>query len=229
MQKAVGIYGRKILSVTLIFNALLTILCAVGLLHGVYLDHWKPYVPYLVDGNLLWLMIAAAVLNIFPCATLGKVHTGRLWFHHYVYGFVVLLSAFAWIILFTPVSLVNAFMINTTNATVNAGRFFALGGLALVLDDLPDVSKYMEHSLGWLKRKAAQVGKLLHAVQFLLGVMVMYLVFAISLAIIQSPQGATTANVILIGTLMATAATSFAAVKRKTWLNLKPGHCEKPD
>ena len=140
MHRVISVYGRKIFSVTLIFNALLTISCAVGILAGFYRSypHWKPFSPYLADGNIYWLAIAAAVLNIFPSAYVGKVHTGRLWFHHYVYGFFVLLASAVWVVFFTPVSLLNLFFVSTTNISVNVGRFFFIGGLTLVLDDLPD-------------------------------------------------------------------------------------------
>jgi hypothetical protein len=215
------IYGRKVFSVALIFNSLLTISCAIGLLHGVYADHWKPYLPYLVDGNLLWLMTAAAVLNIFPAAYTGKVHTGRLWFHHYVYGFIVLLSSSAWVTLFTSISLLNLFRLNTANVAVNVGRFFVLGGLTLIIDDLPDTSKTAKRSIVWLKLKAYQARKILHVVQCLMGFTSLYLLLAISLSIMQSPQWVTAANFILIGTLTVTTLTSFGSVKRKIWLRLQ--------
>jgi hypothetical protein len=162
----------------------------------------------------IWLM----------AAYIGKVHTGRLWFHHYVYGFAVLLSSFVWIILFTPVSLLSLFTINTTNVAVNVGRFFVLGGLALVIDDLPDVSKTVERSLTWLKLKAYEARKILQVVQFLLGFACVYLLLAISVYLVQSPHWVTPANFILISTLTVTALTSFVSVKQKIWLNLKLEH-----
>ena len=64
-----------------------------GILYGFYhaWPWWKPYSPYLISGNLFLLVAAAAVINIFPSARIGRaLHTGRLWFHHYVYGFFVL-------------------------------------------------------------------------------------------------------------------------------------------
>lgn len=220
----VAVYGRKVFSLALIFNSLLTISCVIGLLRGVYADNWRPYLPYLVDGNFLWLMIIAAVVNIFPATYIGKVHTGRLWFHHYVYGFIVLFSAAVWITLFTSVSLIELFLVNTTDGAVNAGRFFVLGGLALMIDDLGDVSKTAERFLSWLKLKAYRARKILHIFQWLLGFVSVYLLVAIGTYLVQSPSGATTANFILIGTLTVTALTSFGIVKQKIWLNLKPEH-----
>ncbi|NLB75121.1 MAG: hypothetical protein GX799_01465, partial [Crenarchaeota archaeon] len=143
---------KKIFSLSLVFNALLTIACAVGIITGFYWTYpdWQPFHPYLADGNLFWVVIAAAAINIFPSALLGrKLHTGRFLFHHYFYGFLVLISASLYVIAFTPVSLNAIFLVNNTSLNVNMGRFFLLGGLTLLLDDLPDVSKRVERSLNY--------------------------------------------------------------------------------
>jgi hypothetical protein len=222
MHRVISVYGRKIFSVALIFNALLTITFAVGLLWGFYVENWKLFPPYLIDGNLFWLIIAAAVINIFPAAYMGRVHTGRLWFHHYVYGFFVLISSIVWLVLFTSFSLLTVFFINTTNFSVNLGRFFFLGGLALVLDDLPDVHKVTWRSLRWLKSKANQIKEIMHAIQLIMGVVALSFLVLVSLSISQKPQWITPANSIQIGTLLVTAFTSFGSVKLKVWLNLEP-------
>ncbi len=224
MHRVVSVYGRKIFSVALIFNALLTISCAIGILAGFYAAYpnWKPFEPYLIDGNLFWVIVVAAVINIFPAAYFGKVHTGRLWFHHYVYGFFVVLSSAAWVILFTSVSLVSLFLINSTNITVNVGRFFMLSGMALVIDDLPDVSKFTMRCVKWLKAKAYQGRKIMHALQVAIGFLTGYFAVAVSLSIFEHPEWVTPANSILIGTLFVTAITSFGSAARKVWLKLEP-------
>jgi hypothetical protein len=222
MHRVISVYGRKIFSVSLIFNSLLTISCAAGLLWGFYVEHWSLYAPYLINGNLFWLVIAAAVLNIFPAAYVGKVHTGRLWFHHYVYGFFVLFLSTAWIVLGTSVSLLTVFFINSTNVAVNAGRFFFLGGLTLVLDDLPDIHRVTFHSLRWLKFKAHRARRILHAAQLVLGVATLCIFIFVSLSIAAKPQWITPANGIQMGTLLVTAFTSFASVKGKIWNRLNP-------
>jgi hypothetical protein len=221
MHRVITVYGRKILSVALIFNALLTITFAVGLLWGFYVEHWKLYPPYLVDGNLFWLVIAAAIINIFPAAYMGRVHTGRLWFHHYVYGFLVLIASIVWLGLFTSVSLLTVFFINTTNFSVNLGRFFFLGGLALVLDDLPDVHNVTWRGLRWLKSKAHQIKEAMHIIQLIMGFVALSFFVIVILSISQKPQWITSANSIQIGTLLVTAITSFGSVKLKVWLKLE--------
>ena len=140
MVSRLAVYGKKLLSLSLIFNSLLSIVYAAGLLTGYYVDGWTLYVPYLVNGALFWMLILASIINIFPSATIGQVRTGRLWFHHYVYGFLVSALAIAFLVTLAPISLFSLFTTNTTNTTVNIGRFFVLGGLTLILDDLPDVS-----------------------------------------------------------------------------------------
>jgi len=76
---------KKTFSLSLIFNALLTIACSVGILAGFYwyFPEWNPFHPYIFNGNIFWVAIAAAALNIFPSALIGrKLKTGRFLFHH---------------------------------------------------------------------------------------------------------------------------------------------------
>ncbi len=215
---------KKIFSVSLVFNALLTMGCAVGILSCFYwfFHNWQPFAPYLVNANLFWVAIAAAVINIFPSASIGRaLHTGRLLFHHYLYGFLVLFCSAVYVVVFTPVSLFTIFFVNNTTVAVNVGRFFILGGGALLLDDLPDVHERVESTLNWLKAKAAQGGKIISAVQLITGAVSLYLFVAILLAMFQNPQWITVANLLLIGTMLVTSVTSFIFVKRKVWLKIK--------
>ena len=212
---------KKIFSVSLLFNALLTIACAIGILANFYwiFHNWQPFSPYLISGNIFWIAIIAAAINIFPSASLGRtLHTGRLLFHHYFYGVLVLLCSAVYVIVFTPVSLLSIFMVNNTSVPVNAGRFFILGGLTLILDDLPDVHTRVESALNWLKAKAHQGGKIILATQLVTGAISLYLFIAICLSLTQNHQWITLANSILIGTVLATSITSFVSVKRKIWL-----------
>jgi hypothetical protein len=223
VHRAISVYGRKILGIFLIFNALVTISYAVGILSGYYAayPHWEPFAPYVHSGALFWLLIVAAILNIFPSANFGKVHTGRLWFHHYVYGFFVMFLSAVWIMLGTSVSLLNMFLINSTNLSVNVGRFFMLGGLSLVLDDLPDVNRLTFRWVRWLKAKACQARKFLHIAQLAMGFVGLYFAAAITIFVIDNPQWLTAANLVLIETLVVTVFTSFGSAIGKIWLKLK--------
>jgi hypothetical protein len=219
------VLGKKIFSVSLIFNALLTIGCTVGILSCFYwfFQDWQPFAPYLVNANLFWVAIVAAVINIFPSASIGRaLHTGRLLFHHYFYGFLVLLFSAVYVVVFTPVSLFSIFFVNNTSVAVNVGRFFIIGGSALLLDDLPDVHERVESCLNWLKAKAGQGGKIISAFQLVTGAFSFYIFFAILLAMFQNSHWVTLANSILIATMFVTSVTSLIFVKRKVWLKIKP-------
>jgi hypothetical protein len=194
---------------------------AVGLLTGFYGAGWTIYPPYLVNANLLWLIIAVSIMNIFPAASLGKVHTGRLWFHHYVYGFLVLGLAAALLLMLSSVPILDLLTGNITDVYVNVGRFFVLGGLTLLLDDLPDVSKSTHAVIRKLKKQAYRGRKIIHAVECFMGFSSIYVFLCVSLYMVENPALVTLANLILAGTLLVTGVFSFAVVKRKIWLNLK--------
>jgi len=214
---------KKIFSVSLVFNALVSIGCAAGILSGFYwrYQNWQPFSPYLISALVFWVLIAAAVINIFPSAGLGRsLHTGRLFFHHYFYGFLVLIFSAIYIVICTPVSLLSIFFVNSTSIEVNVGRVFLLGGSALVLDDLPDVHGKIESSLNWLKAKAGQGGKLISAVHIVTGAVTFYLFIAMTLAMIYDPPYITVANLIVLVSAFITGVTSFIFVKRSVWLKL---------
>jgi hypothetical protein len=71
---------------------------------------------------------------------------------------------------FTPVTVFNLFLVDSSNVDITAGRFFLLGGIALLLDDLPDVSKRTSRLLDWLKLQAYKTRKILFAIQLISGV-----------------------------------------------------------
>src|SRR5665648_452534 len=134
--------AKKIFSLTLILNSLITIASIAQILYN-YLPNfpnWQPYAPYLPNGTILLLIIPAAVLNIYLSSKIGrKMHTGRIFFHHYVYGFLVIVFSAIFAFTLTSVSLPLLFLVYTSDTAINAGRFLLLAGFALLLDDLPDV------------------------------------------------------------------------------------------
>lgn len=223
MATSVGVIAKKVFSLALVFNSLITFACVAGILFGFYqiYPNWKPYAPYLLDGNLFWLVLAAALINIFPSAAIGRaLHTGRFLFHHYVYGFFVLLSSSFFVIVFTSVSLFSLFFIDNSSIEINAARVFVLAGLTLLLDDLPDVSKKVESLLNGIKFKAYQTRRALHVLQLVTGLVTLYSCIAITLWTIQTGERAAP-NAILTGALLFSSLTSFALVKRKSWLKIK--------
>ena len=230
MVDAVRTILKKIFSLALIFNALISIATVAGIINGYYqaYPYWKPYAPFLINGNLFWLALAAAVINIFPSAAIGRaLHTGRFLFHHYVYGLFVIASTSAYIMVFTPVPLLNLFFVDDNTVSVNTGRVFLLAGFALLLDDLPDVSRRMESSLNWLKTKACKIKMALHIAQFITGVFAFYCSISILLSTIEYSARALP-NSFVIVSLFITGITSFVLVKRRAWLKIMPPEPKQP-
>ena len=224
MVNAVLPYAKKLFSLTLLFNAILTLEYAFQILMGYYTSypHWRPFPPIIFDGSTFWAIVPVALINFFPAVSTGQTKCGRLWFHHYVYGFILAIIAVVYLWLFTPYPLLDIFIKDITNAYVNAGRFFILAGLTLVIDDLPDVTGILKRFLSYLKLKAYQGRKVLHVAQFVLGFVPLYFFVGVVIHILSYPYDFTLANSILLGTLAVTSLTAFASVKRKIWLNIKP-------
>lgn len=220
----VGTILKKIFSIALILNALITIGCVAGILNGYYkaLPWWQPYAPYLIAGELFWLSIIAALVNIFPSASIGRsLHTGRFLFHHYVYGFLVFFVAAAFVTFFTSVPLFNLFFIDSSSVEVTAGRFFLLGGLALLLDDLPDVSVRTSKFLDWLKRQACKTRKAIYAIQIVTCAVSFYLTASIiAYTIFQNPARALPDS-FFAASMLITSITSLVLLKRKEWLKIQ--------
>ena len=222
MVGLVSIWGRKLFSLVLTFNCLLCIVYAIGLLTGFYEANLKLYSPYLVDGSLFWVIILASIVNIFPAVSVGRVNMRRLWFHHCVYGFGVLLFSAIMLSMSRSVPLVSLFTARNTSLAINVGRFFVLGGFTLVLDDFADISGGLRSALSVLKSKAYQARKIIHATQYLTGLLSFYIFVCVTLYIASNAARATLGNLILMGTLLVTSLTSLGSLKRKIWLNITP-------
>jgi hypothetical protein len=107
---------------------------------------------------------------------------------------------------------------------VNIGRFFFLGGLALLLDDLPDVSMRIEGHLNWLKDKARQVPLFMGVLQAITGAVSLYIAAAVIWSMIDIPEWLTVANIIVAGSILITGIVSFVFIKRRFWHNMEPNH-----
>ena len=73
MAESIRVWLKKIFSLTLILNALITLSAIIGIMYGFYhaWPYWKPYAPYLINGNLFIVVGIAALINIFPSASIG--------------------------------------------------------------------------------------------------------------------------------------------------------------
>ncbi|MGD0451661.1 MAG: hypothetical protein ABSA79_11495 [Candidatus Bathyarchaeia archaeon] len=61
------------MSVALILNSFLCIIYAIGFLAGIYAGNQKVFEPYLINGNLFWLLIVASILNIFTAIKIIQI------------------------------------------------------------------------------------------------------------------------------------------------------------
>jgi len=212
-------YGKKIFSLALTFNSLLSIFSVLGVLLGFYSAgyHWKPYPPYLIDGSFFWFAVLAAMFNIYFAVRIGRVKTGRLWFHHYVYGFVLFVLACALLLLFGSISFFGIFVGNGYSFAVNAGRFFVLGGLTLFIDDFADVSKRMTFVLRLVRSKVYRVRGAIRVIQAVLGFMSFYIFLCVSFSTSLLQGSNLIGNFVLAGTLLVTSLTSLESVYVKIW------------
>jgi small neutral amino acid transporter SnatA (MarC family) len=222
MADIFAVYGRKLFSFILVFNCLLSLFYAVGFLIGLYTAHWIIYQPYLISADLLWAVMIAAIMNLYPSMKVGRVHTKRLWFHHYVWGFIVLAFSILFILAFTSVSIVNFFMAHINDLRVNFGRFLFLVGLTLILDDFGDIAKITNAIQTFLKVKIGQNSKITYWIHFLSAGVCLYIFAAIFVWLTQNPHGVTAGNLIFAGSLFFTIVTAFGTVTEKTWLKLSP-------
>ena len=222
MVGLVWVIAKKTFSLALILNSLVTLACIAQIVFNNYRDfpYWHPYSPYLINGSVFFLVIACAVLNLFPCATLGRgLRTGRFFFHHYVYGFFVLVFGVIFVVAFTSVSLLSLFVVYDSNLVVNAGRFFVLAGLTLFLDDLPDVSRRVESGLSWLKSVVYRGRFVVFWVQLFVGVATFYAFLALGLWTMHNTYVLVPAS-FTVASFFVTSVTSFVCVGRRFWLKI---------
>ncbi len=213
------ILAKKLFSLSLIFNALLTISYALGILGGFYwfFRGWQPFYPFIVNGNIFWLVILTAKFNFVPSARLGRnLKTGRLFFHHYFYGLLVLVLGVLFAVAFTSVSLWTLFLVENSSLPVNAARFLILCGFTLILDDLPDTSKLVKASIKFVKTRTQPYQKATSILRFILGLVTFYVLFAVALAMYQNMQWVTLENFILLGTLFVTSVSTIIFSKKRS-------------
>jgi uncharacterized membrane protein len=87
----------------------------------------------------------------------------------------------------------------------------------------------LKTGLRLMKSQAKRYGKIFHVVQFLMGLVTLYIFTAIIVYLPQHQPEITLANAILLGTLLVTILTSFANVKRRDWLSIELETAENTD
>jgi len=190
MPKKAAVIARKILSLALIFNSLVSIVSAANILASFYVSRYysRPYSPYLIDGSLVWFIILTAILNIGPAKFVGRVKLKRMLFHHYVYGFLASSVSLVLIAIFAPASifllLLPSLDFHATSMQaipVYAGLFFVYGGLTLVIDDIHDVSLSIGRALDRLRMKAQKSSRVLQAIHLWSSLVSIYVMLSCAL------------------------------------------------
>jgi len=160
--------GRKILCLAVIFNSIVSMLLAGNLLYVFYTNRLMqhPYWPYLLDGSLLWFVIAASLLNIVTAKILGNVDLKRIKFHHYFYGFIASTISFIFMTLFAPTYLFTLLMpmlisnaCSSATMPISAAFLLLYGGMTLIIDDIQDISLKLGRAFNNLKKKLHGFGR----------------------------------------------------------------------
>jgi hypothetical protein len=220
---SVWVICKKTFSLALIFNCLITVLTIAGTLYGLYTSDWKPYAPYLIDGGIFWLALAAGLLCIFPAAATGRsLHTGRFLFHHYVYGGAVLAVTCVAVTVLTPISAVSLFFVDSNDIAVNGARATFIAGLALLLDDLPDAAEWIENSLNWVKTKVCNIKRTMHYATLVTGFFAIYVSLAMIASTIANNGYRLLPNSFGIISFFITGVMAIAFFLRKDWLKITP-------
>ena len=232
MSGTLSAVGRKILSLALIFNSLVSLVSVANLLVAFYFNAyaWQPYSPYLINGSLFWFTILTAILNIVPAKIIGKVNLKRILFHHYVYGFLASSISLLLIAFFAPTYLfvllmpslgfqMSGFQI----MPVYAALVCVYGGLTLIIDDINDVSQKISRTLDKIKVRASRSGKVLQTLHLLSSIISFYVVVCIVLWCTEHGVWMKTgfavdlSHIVFVTSLFITSLWGLKAVKAKIW------------
>jgi hypothetical protein len=222
-SKEAEVLAKKFFGLSLLFNSLLTVAygASVFVHFNGFFPGWQLFYPFVLYGFLFWMVAIAGTLNIAPSAFLSrKLKTGRFLFHHFVYGFFVIIIAYVYVVAFTGINPLTLFTVYETDVPINVSRFFVIIGLTLFIDDLPDVHASVESTLNQLKQKAHGFSHLLTITHFLAGIITLYVALAISIAMWQHQEWATLQNFILTGNILVTGIVSFVFIKKRVWFKI---------
>jgi len=206
--------GTRTVSLSIIFISLLGIFYSIGLLARVYANNWQVFGPYLLNGNLFWLLIFASALNILLATKITQIKTSL----NFLYGIIIAASAAGLLLVFTPLSVFSIFTANTTDLMINIGRFFLISGFALFLLEIPSMLKMigLNRELGQSDFKFGS--KLFFPLQLATIFISFYMTFAVIAFIVQNPTSDTLANSVLAVTILFTGLIPLVATVFKTWL-----------
>ncbi len=162
LKKTLIALGKKVLSLALIFNFVVSLISSLSVLYSQYWGIFREdlYKPYLVDSSLFWFIVLTSILNIIPARMLGKVNIRRILFHHYVYGFLSILIYIVLSILFSLLHTSNfiAFQYQDSQPFMVLLLYW---GITLIIDDMPDVSPKILHILNRIKKEVHKINGLI--------------------------------------------------------------------
>jgi hypothetical protein len=211
--------AKKTLSLSFIFVSLLLVFYAAGILNGIYLNNWRVYEPYLVSGNLFWVLIFGSIVTILLSINLGQIKIARnIGLLSFISG--LLIASISAIFLSTTMHLTifEIFTKSTTDLTINLGRFFLLSGIAVFLIEIPFIFRATWISSKPVISKGNFVFKILFGLQFILGIFFLYMFIAVGLSIGSNPNSNTLANLVLCYALLIEGVISVEATFLKAWL-----------
>ena len=216
VNDSAAVIAKKVFTLTMLFNSVLTVAYTVNLAFNF--DSFFPDWPYSVlqlKNVIILFVLINGVLNIYPSILLGKpLHTGRLFFHHYVYGFFVMLIGFGFVLLAAPRESFNLFFVYDTDVAVNAGRLFILVGATMFIDDIRDVHPTISLTINRIEEKTQPYSLFFSSFHLVTGVLTLYLVSLLWYAMSQNPGYLVMPNLILTVNLFITSLISFAFVAR---------------
>ncbi len=223
---------KKILGLALIFNSIVSLISAANILYGFYQSRlfWQPYSPYLIEGSLFWFVILTSTLNLVPAKLTGKVDLRRFLFHHYVYGFLVILASLSLIVLFMPACIfmvlepsIGLEMEGFQSVLSYAILFFIYGGLTLIIDDIYDISMRVSRIFDRIKTRMQRLGRMLQTVHLCSSVITIYIAACVAIwcfknyfLMIDWPL-LSLAHIIFTSSMLVNSFCGLKAVKERMW------------
>jgi len=234
MSRIIAKLGLKTLGLALIFYSMVSLTSVVNILVGSYFNaySWQSFSPYLAYGLLFVFVATTAILNIVPAKLLGKVHLKRILFHHYVYGFIASSIPVTLTAVYAPtyalVFLLPSLGLQTTGLQtiiIYSGLFLVYGGLALMIDDIRDVSMRVGRTLDKLKLWAVRSRETIQKVHFVSSLVTIYVAAFIgawclgNVAMMEAGSLWYASNVVVAVNLFVAGFWGLRAVKAKYWFS----------
>lgn len=217
-KKIVFTMGKKMLGLILISNSIASLISALGVLCGSCLNMpIQFHETYLVNKILFVFVALTSVLNLAPAKTLGKIEIRRLFFHHYVYGFMLILLYFT-----------SAMLLSTMQLWVWDGQTYIIlllyWGSALVIDDICDISPRITVLLNAVARRVYRLGSLILTVHAISSLVSVYIAFGVLVWHLENAfllginSFLSFAYIFFMANLFVTAFYGLKIVKSRTWL-----------